>query len=74
MLAVAPDTDDCESTRRFSALITALHDLRSAAIVRYCRTDDAPPKMGALFPHVLKGQAYFVQVFKNLIEASVLSR
>jgi ATP-dependent DNA helicase 2 subunit 2 len=66
ILAIVPDPDPV-SVIRFNSLISALHDLENVAIVRYCRTDNAIPKMGVLYPHLEKGQAYFVHVFYYLI-------
>lgn len=74
IIAVAPDESNQSAVLRFNAFIGALHDRRCIAIVRYCRLDDSAPKMGALYPHIKKGQAYFAQIpFKQDIRAHIFN-
>jgi hypothetical protein len=57
VLAVVP----MDQGKAYSALVAALYELQCACIVRYCRVDNASPRMGCLL-HMKKGYAYFVQV------------
>ena len=48
VMLVIPDRNDLCAVEAFSALVTALYEKNSYALVRYCRIADASPKLGIL--------------------------
>ncbi|CAG8548686.1 7781_t:CDS:2, partial [Scutellospora calospora] len=50
--AVVPQTNNQTMAQRLSALIRALYEKESYAIVRYVRKNDDAPKLGVLMPYV----------------------
>lgn len=62
ILAVVPDPSSNVASAQLSSLAAAMQDLNQVAIVRYVRTDNSSPRLGALVPNA-KGYLYFTQVF-----------
>ncbi|KAF0411993.1 SPOC domain-like protein [Gigaspora margarita] len=50
--AVVPQTNNLTMAQRLSALIHALYEKDSFAIVRYVKKNDDPPKLGILIPYI----------------------
>ncbi|CAG8590941.1 24651_t:CDS:10 [Dentiscutata erythropus] len=50
--AVVPQTNNLTMAHRLSALIHALYEKETFAIVRYVKKNDDPPKLGILIPYI----------------------
>ncbi|OZJ05657.1 hypothetical protein BZG36_01514 [Bifiguratus adelaidae] len=48
---VCPNPNDFKSGRALSAFARSLDETGRYALVRYCRVEDAPPKLGVLIPY-----------------------
>lgn len=62
VLAVIPKLGDALAKIQFEALMAAMNDKGMGAIVRYCRTENASPKIGVL-KYCRKGYGYFIHVY-----------
>ncbi|KAJ3345495.1 X-ray repair cross-complementing protein 5 [Kappamyces sp. JEL0680] len=61
VLAITPDPSSTTAYTLLRSFSEAMREQSQVAIVRYCRTEDAPPRLGALIPNI-KGYFYFVQI------------
>lgn len=61
VLAVMPEPTNDMASKKFSALIIACAETDCVAIVKYVRSDNGNPKIGALIPNS-KMQAWFIQL------------
>jgi ATP-dependent DNA helicase 2 subunit 2 len=63
-MVVMADPGNQAANVLLSALIHGLYEKQALVLVRYCRTDNAPPKIGIMKPHITSENEclYFCQV------------
>ncbi|CAG8571194.1 4356_t:CDS:10 [Cetraspora pellucida] len=68
--AVVPQTNNLTMAQRLSALIHALYEKDSFAIVRYVKKNNDPPKLGILIPYIQDCHHFAFPSFDRVISKS----